>query len=146
MVFIKIKGVKKRLTFPISEYKEMVSRLLEILDEKESELSILLTTDSEIRKLNKKYFNKDKPTNVISFSFIEDGTKLPIRVLGDIIISVETAQKEAEALGKNLMEHLLYLTIHGLLHILGYDHKEKREAKLMEKRTEELLRTIKKWS
>lgn len=146
MVFIKIKGAKKRLTFPISEYKEMVSRLLEILDEKESELSILLTTDSEIRKLNKKYFNKDKPTNVISFSFIEDGTKLPIRVLGDIIISVETAQKEAEALGKNLMEHLLYLTIHGLLHILGYDHKEKREAKLMEKRTEELLRTIKKWS
>ncbi|MEN8200704.1 MAG: pyridoxine 5'-phosphate synthase [Thermodesulfobacteriota bacterium] len=95
------------------------------------DLSILLVDDAEIGWLNNHYRNKPGPTNVLSFPFAE-GTDLalstiPVKELGDIIISVETAKREADELGVSLHHRLTWLITHGLLHLLGHDH-ERSEA------------------
>ncbi len=100
-------------------------------------LSILFTSNKGIAKLNKKCFGKDRPTNVISFSYL-DG--LPNEMLGDVIVSVEQAHKEAEAAGLPFYRRLLSLIIHGLVHVLGYDHElGPREARKMRYREKKLL-------
>ena len=90
----------------------------------EHELSILLTSDEEIQALNSQYRNRDKPTDVLSFSQLE-GEELPLeeKLLGDVVISVETASRQAEAAGYGLMVEIFKLTIHGVLHLVGYDHE-----------------------
>jgi len=100
-------------------------------------LSILFTNNKGIAKLNKKCFGKDRPTNVISFSYL-DG--LPNEMLGDVIVSVEQAYKEAEAAGLPFYQRLLSLIIHGLVHVLGFDHElGPKEARKMRYREKKLL-------
>jgi apolipoprotein N-acyltransferase len=96
-----------------------------------AEVSITLTNDAEIRKLNKKYRNIDAPTNVLSF---ETGDK---ELLGDIFISFDTAMKEAGE--KGFKDHLTHLVVHGILHLRGMDHMNGREARIMENRETEIL-------
>jgi len=104
------------------------------------DLSILLTDNREIAALNRKCFGKDSPTNVISFSY-PDGFR--DEVLGDLIISVEQAQKEAQQAGMPFYERLFALIIHGLLHVLGFDHeKGGPEARRMRYREHKLLRYV----
>ncbi len=108
------------------------------------ELSILFTDDRNITLLNQKYLKRDGPTNVIAFPMIgpEDDTNFA-GVLGDIVISVETAKREAEKQGVTLKYTIFRLLIHGLLHLLGYDHeKSLQEALKMEKEEQRLLRLI----
>lgn len=93
---------------------------------KESEVSIILTCDKEIRKLNKKYRKIDKPTNVLSF---ETGDNY---LLGDIFISFETVKKQAKKENKSFEDHATHLVIHGLLHLMGFDHIEEKQAEEME--------------
>jgi len=101
------------------------------------DLSILLTDDRKISALNRKCFGKDSPTNVISFSYL-DGFQ--DEVLGDLIISVERAQQEAQLAGMPFYERLFALIIHGLLHVLGFDHeKGGPEARRMRYREHKLL-------
>ncbi len=103
----------------------------------ERDLSILLTDNKGIQKINKEYFNKDRPTNVISFSYM-DG--LPCEVAGDLIISLERAHEEAESTGTAFYERIFSLIIHGLLHIQGYDHETgERQARRMRYREKKLL-------
>ena len=142
MVYVKTKGLKKPYGFSIASYKKKVEKILELLGQKDYSLSILLTTDPEIRKINKEYLNRDRPTNVISFS-LEESLDIPEKLLGEIIISVDTAKRETEITERKLSEQILYLTIHGLLHILGYDHIDPSSEKIMEEKTEELLEKLK---
>ena len=101
------------------------------------DLSILLTDNRKIAALNRKCFGKDSPTNVISFSYL-DG--FHDEVLGDLIISVEQASKEAQQAGMPFYERLFFLIIHGLLHVLGFDHeKGGPEARRMRYREHKLL-------
>ena len=93
---------------------------------KESEVSIILTCDKEIRQLNKKYRKIDKPTNVLSF---ETGDNY---LLGDIFISFETVKKQAKKENKSFEDHATHLVIHGLLHLMGFDHIEEKQAQEME--------------
>lgn len=103
-------------------------------------LTILLTNDAEVRALNRDYRGKDKPTNVLSFP---DGSVMNgITQLGDIALAYETLAREAAEQGKKLKHHLAHLTIHGVLHLLGYDHETAREAKAMETLEIQLLATI----
>lgn len=94
---------------------------------------------------NKQFFGKDRPTNVISFSYMEnkeipDGYELPNEIIGDIIISLEKAKEEAEALSCHFYERVFALIIHGLLHISGYDHiNDRNEARRMRYRERKLL-------
>lgn len=90
-------------------------------------LSILLTNDRQLQTLNKTFRGKDKATNVLSFPAAGDGS-----YLGDIAIAFEVARKEAREARKPFANHVIHLAVHGVLHLLGYDHGTEREAKVME--------------
>jgi len=96
-----------------------------------AEISVLLTDDAEQRTLNAQWRGKDASTNVLSFPQIEPFAPL-IGLLGDISLARETLEREAADLGKSLEDHFTHLTVHGFLHILGYDHLEEAEALHME--------------
>lgn len=97
---------------------------------KKSAVTIVLSDDAEVKTLNHSYRGKNKPTNVLSFpnGELEEG----IRQLGDVILSYDTVSAEAEAQKKNKKHHVAHLTIHGVLHLLGHDHMNDRDAKRME--------------
>ena len=107
-------------------------------------VSLHLVTDAEIRELNSRYRHKDTPTNVLSFPFA-DGLDpsfagLPVRELGDIVISLDTAGREAEEFGQTFEDRLIWLVTHGLLHLLGYDHERSgAEEQRMQTRETELI-------
>jgi probable rRNA maturation factor len=101
------------------------------------DLSLLLTDNEQIQAINREYFNKDRPTNVISFSYA-DG--FSCEVVGDLIISLERAHEESVRSGMPFHERVFSLIIHGLLHVLGFDHeKGEREARRMRYREKKLL-------
>ena len=111
-------------------------------------VSILLVDDREMTRLNSHYRNKNAPTNVLSFPFAEGADDslalLPVKELGDIIISIDTALAEATAYGQTLHDRLTWLTIHGMLHLLGYDHERSgADEKTMLARENELLSKVK---
>ena len=118
--------------------------LLRYCDAGEYTVSLHLVADAEIQELNRRYRHKDQPTNVLSFPFA-DGIDpalagLPVEELGDIVISLDTAGREAKAFGQALGYRLLWLVTHGLLHLLGYDHERSvEEEQRMQAREEELL-------
>ncbi|MCO4316903.1 rRNA maturation RNase YbeY [Phyllobacterium sp. 21LDTY02-6] len=99
----------------------------------ESELSLVFTDDAQIRELNSDWREKDKATNVLSFPAfpVKRGQK-PGPMLGDIVIARETVEREALTEHKPFDHHLTHLIVHGLLHLLGYDHLETEEAEEME--------------
>lgn len=115
--------------------------MLTSLNLKNRDLSILFVDNRKIRVLNKKLFAKDRPTNVISFSYM-DG--LPGEVLGDIIISIEKAEEEARVSGTAFYERLFALIVHGFTHIMGYDHEtsgsQRRRMQYREKRLMDFVR------
>ncbi|MFU0506810.1 rRNA maturation RNase YbeY [Pseudaminobacter sp. NGMCC 1.201702] len=98
-----------------------------------SELSIVFSDDARVQKLNAEWRGKDKPTNVLSFPAfpIEPGAVLP-PLLGDIVLAAETVAREAALEEKPLRHHITHLVVHGLLHLLGYDHETDDEAEEME--------------
>ena len=109
-------------------------------------LSVTFVDNKYIHKVNKKYRHIDRPTDVISFAFLdaeEDKDKLlyspgPV-VLGDIYISIEKAKEQAEEYGHSLNRELSFLFVHGLLHLLGYDHMVKEDEEVMFKLQDEIL-------
>jgi probable rRNA maturation factor len=108
------------------------------------ELSLILTDDGHIRELNHAYRGIDAATNVLSFSMLEgEFPEMGANLLGDLVISVETAQKEADEAGISLEQRLSQLLIHGMLHLVGYDHEtgESEESRMINKSLE-LLRQI----
>lgn len=115
-------------------------------DEAPLELSVVLTDDASVQKLNKDYRSKDAPTNVLSFAAREMGIELPDDIpedmpepLGDVIVAYETTAREAAEAGKTLADHLCHLIIHGVLHLLGYDHQNDDQADEMESLETEVL-------
>ena len=95
--------------------------------------NIIIVDEKKIRELNKNYRNKDSVTDVISFALEDDNTfiKTDVRVLGDIYICIKRAREQAIEYGHSLLRELSFLSIHGLLHLLGYDHMTKEEEKVM---------------
>lgn len=106
------------------------------------ELSLVLTDDAEIRVLNRMWRGQDKPTNVLSFpgdmDVLTDDAPL---LLGDVVVAYETAVREVETdhAAASLSDHLSHLIVHGVLHLLGYDHERDDEAEAMEQLEIELL-------
>ncbi len=98
------------------------------------ELSVLFTDNKKIQKLNLEYRNIDKPTNVLSFS-MREGFLVPFNnILGDIVISYEYAKDEAEAMKIDLKDRLIQLIVHGILHLLGYDHVRDEDYEKMKEK------------
>lgn len=96
-------------------------------------MSLLLVDDSQIQELNRRFLGRDKPTNVLAFSMREgEDAVLHPNLLGDLVISIETAKRQSRQSGLNEMEMLVLLLIHGILHLLGYEHEgSKKDARKM---------------
>lgn len=114
--------------------------------EENSEVSVTFVSNERIHEINREYREKDAPTDVISFAMEEIGegeieligVELP-RVLGDIIISIPRAEEQAKEYGHSFIRELGFLSVHGFLHLLGYDHMEKEEEEKMFSRQKEIL-------
>ena len=107
-----------------------------------SELSVVIVGDRSIRRLNREYLGRDKPTNVISFPMQEgEFVELNPEVLGDVVISAATCAREAETGGIPFGSRLVFLLLHGILHLSGFDHERsgETEAQRMEKKERELF-------
>jgi probable rRNA maturation factor len=114
----------------------------EILGDAPAEMSLVLADDALVQTLNRDYRDKDKPTNVLSFALLDDlddtddvlarEQGMPI-LIGDVILAFETVQREAREQGKSVGDHLTHLVIHGVLHLLGYDHQSDPDADRMER-------------
>jgi probable rRNA maturation factor len=105
------------------------------------ELVIRLVDETESQQLNLVYRGRERPTNVLSFPF-EAPPEVPTPLLGDLVICVPLVAREAQEQGKALEAHWAHMVIHGLLHLLGYDHQTEEEALLMESRERELLQQL----
>lgn len=103
--------------------------------------NIIIVDESKIQEINKLYRNKDSVTDVISFALEDDDSfvKTDIRVLGDIYICLKRAKDQATEYGHSFLRELSFLTIHGLLHLLGYDHMIESDEKIMFKLQEMIL-------
>ncbi|SDM19752.1 rRNA maturation RNase YbeY [Bacillus sp. OK048] len=134
-----------------AEHLEEIEKLLNFAAEKEkieenSEVSVTFVSNERIHEINREYRDKDAPTDVISFALEElgegeielVGAELP-RVLGDIIISIPRAEEQAKEYGHSFIRELGFLSVHGFLHLLGYDHMEKVEEEKMFTRQKEIL-------
>ena len=124
--------------------RRTAEHLLFLTGRSDAELSILLVADKQIAELNRSWRRKNGPTNVLSFSLTEgDDTVMAFNLLGDVVISVDTAAREAKDEGISLHARLQALLVHGFLHLIGYDHeKSEHEATRMHKRENELLQQL----
>ncbi|MCQ2559781.1 MAG: rRNA maturation RNase YbeY [Clostridia bacterium] len=106
------------------------------------EISLVLADNAYIQELNRDYRGLDRPTDVLSFA-LEEGEEMPnplaVRMLGDIVLSLEKAQEQAEEFGHSLEREIAYLTVHGVLHLLGYDHMLEADKIIMRSKEEEIL-------
>lgn len=122
--------------------RRMASQMLEHMGLGDVELSVLLTNDEGIRMLNLEHRHKNRPTDVLSFHvvspFVCSGAPLP-RLLGDIVISLDTAARQARFRRRALAAELRLLLAHGLLHLLGYDHAEPEQKRQMVAQTKRLM-------
>ena len=125
------------------EIKNEIVRAVELIgdnyDAADCEVSITLTDDAHIRELNRQYREIDRATDVLSFAFnesdepkIEYGGEEHVDVLGDIVVSVERAREQAVEYGHSFKREMVFLLVHGMLHLLGYDHIEESERLEME--------------
>lgn len=99
-----------------------------------AELSVVLGDDALLRALNRQWRGQDKPTNVLSFPALETAPPGAPQLLGDVVLAFETVAAEAAAQGKPIADHLRHLIVHGVLHLLGFDHEAEAEARRMEAR------------
>ena len=126
---------------------EEMDKLYDLLDfalKKEKlenvEFNIIFVDNKTIHEINRTYRNVDRVTDVISFALEDNKTiELDHRLLGDIYICIERAEEQAKEYGHSFLRELSFLTIHGLLHLLGYDHMEKDEEEIMFKKQEDIL-------
>ncbi len=135
--------------------QEMETMLLAVLNkaaaalevDPDAEVSLVLADDAYIQELNCQYRGKDMPTDVLSFA-LNEGEEPEIidgpeeNLLGDIIISLETAERQAVDYGHSIERELAFLTIHGLLHLLGYDHEQEEQRRVMRAEEERVLSII----
>ena len=135
-----ISNYPENLTFP-QEIEENVRRAAEKVGElygvENGEVSVTLTNNDYIHTLNREYRHIDRPTDVLSFALneseepeIENGPD--VNVLGDLVISVERAREQAADYGHSVRREIAFLTVHGMLHLLGYDHMEEQDRLEME--------------
>ena len=118
--------------------------MLALLQLEKAELSLVLSGDEQIRELNKIYRGKDKPTDVLAFPMREGDfgrlhAALPTGLLGDVIVSIPTAKRQARAAKRELLGEVTMLVAHGLLHLLGWDHETAAKDRKMRAETERLV-------
>ncbi len=143
---VRLTGPPRREGVPAVDRRLLQARarqLLRELSKTRSELSIALVDDAEIRSLNASYRGKRRPTDVLAFSLLEgEGAEHRGGLLGDVVIGVEAAARQARARHRRLDEEIARLLIHGTLHLIGYDHQRREEARTMRAQERRLWRAI----
>lgn len=128
---------------PRSEIRRWSRTILRRLNRPRAELSLAFVTDPAIRELNRRYRNRDTPTDVLSFPLADEVCP---DLLGDVVISVDTLRRQARQRKRSVADELLRLLIHGILHLLGYDHEvspaEARRMRRMERETKAAVRGV----
>jgi probable rRNA maturation factor len=129
----------------VEDLRKIASRVLEAEGLSSAELGVLVTDDETVRRLNAEYAGEDETTDVLAFS-LREGEEFvsPDRVmrLGEVIISYPTASRQAAEAGRLVDEEIAHLLVHGILHLLGYDHAEAGEERVMRAKEEELLAAL----
>lgn len=122
-----------------AEILRRIRAMISLLQLQKSEVSFLLTDDKRVHQLNKVYRKKDRPTDVLAFAMREgEFGELAGEVLGDVVISVPTARRQAAEAGKDVLEEVTMLAAHGLLHLLGWDHDTPAKDRRMRAETDRL--------
>ena len=136
---------------PVMPEKELLAKMQEGaalcaeeegIDQERAEVSLSFVSDEEIQDLNKRYREVDKVTDVLSFPQYEDLNELPeegVIPLGDVVICMEQAERQAEEFGHSLERELVYLFIHSICHLLGYDHMEEADRQEMREMEEQIM-------
>ena len=131
-------------------YEKIVEKVLKVCFEVESLINkklyveVILTNPENIRKINKEHRNIDKGTDVLSFPMFEKEELVNLslehlEVLGDIVVSIEKVKEQAEEYGHSFERELAYMLVHGFYHLLGYDHMEENDKKIMREKEESVL-------
>ena len=132
----------EKLDKELDELKDMLSDFCKREDLGNVIFNIIIIDNPTIHKINKEYRDKDAPTDVISFALEDDKTVIEpdgVRILGDIYISIDKVHEQALEYGHSFKRELSFIAVHGLLHLLGYDHMEKSDEEVMFKKQEEVL-------
>jgi rRNA maturation RNase YbeY len=117
--------------FPARAARSIAVEVLRLLDRERAELSLVLLGDAEMRKLNAQYRGRDYATDVLSFP-ANEGLAAPVDLLGDVVISLDKTRAQARERGRSVEQELAILLIHGIVHLLGYDHERSaRDARIM---------------
>ena len=127
-----------------AKIEQKAQAILDALECPEKELSISLVEDLEIADLNARYLQREGPTNVIAFPMQEgEFADISPDLLGDVVISVDTAKREGEAAGMDVETRTVELLVHGVLHLMGYDHEhDEEDARRMEEKSKAVLAAI----
>lgn len=139
---IEIENRQTRQKIKKIQLRKVARRILSVLACPDAKLSILIVSDVQIQEINRDYLGKDRPTNVISFAMQEgEGGGIQPDLLGDVVISAETAARDACEAEASFAGELYFLLLHGILHLLGYDHERgtEAEAKRMEFKEREIF-------
>jgi len=133
-----IRNRQKHIPLNLRKIRRAAQRILTELGFLEAELSLLFVNDLQIQALNRRYLQRDKPTNVLAFPMRKgEFSTLHPHLLGDLVISVETAKRQSNRFGLDEMGMIILLMVHGVLHLMGYEHegtiKEAREMALKQK-------------
>jgi probable rRNA maturation factor len=139
---------QNRQPIPLKKIKQAAQVVLNALDCPEAELSIVIVDDAEIAELNQRYLQRSGPTNVLAFAMQEgEFGEISPHLLGDVVISADTAAREGREAGIPMVAHLIALLVHGILHLLGYDHEtEPAQAREMDAKSRELLALLERRS
>lgn len=137
-VVVSTRALSRRSVAP-AEVRVRATRMLEALGMRDADLSVLLCDDATIQELNRDYRGLDRPTDVLAFAMREgEGGGLHPQLLGDVVISLDTARVQAAERGRTIVSEVTHLLAHGLLHLLGYDHQDAETERRMHARTDAL--------
>lgn len=130
-VSVRTRGLRS-VPLRVAEVRRRAERMLAAAEQHDAELSVLLCDDGTIWDLNGTYRGKDRPTDVLAFPLREGPhVEMAGSMLGDVVISVDTARRQAREQGRTLSEEISFLLAHGILHLLGYDHRDRAEERRM---------------
>lgn len=147
---ITIKNKTRKVSIDQAWLSSQAQKILDILDYGDFDLGIMLTTNATIRTFNNQYRGKDKPTDILSFSFhptLKAGKRIKVssddeKNLGDLIISLEYIYKDPKKMGFTFTRRMQILLVHGICHLLGYDHEKDADYQVMEAKEQEILKQL----
>lgn len=147
---ITIKHTQRKIKFDTEQFKRDIQTVLDALDYSDFDINFWLTTNTIVHRFNREFRDKDKPTDILSFPYypeLKAGKRIIAREeedknLGDIIISLEYVLKDASRWEKTFEERMKILLVHGICHLLGYDHIEDTDYKVMHKKELSLLKLL----